>query len=124
MFLQRGIAYGAWKACKAACAQSVTCIRVCTSKAFDEKELPPYEKVDVSQVLIVRKKGPDVISDPWFNKGTGFPHAERERLGLRGLLPPTSLTMDQQKSRILQDYNEGLDYVSPEDLENWSISRC
>jgi hypothetical protein len=28
-----------------------------------------YEKVDMPQVLIVRKKGHDVISDPLYNKG-------------------------------------------------------
>ena len=29
-------------------------------------------------------------------QGTGFPHAERERLGVRGLLPPGTLSMDRQ----------------------------
>jgi hypothetical protein len=56
--------------------------------------------------------------------GTAFPHAERERLGLRGLLPPRILSLDEQEGRVLQDYNEGLDYVSPEEVENWHISRC
>lgn len=31
-----------------------------------------------------------------FNKGTAHPLVERERLGLRGLLPPRVLTMEQQ----------------------------
>ena len=29
-------------------------------------------------------------------QGTGFPHAERERLGVRGLLPPGTLSMERQ----------------------------
>ena len=36
---------------------------------------------------IVRKKGKNLLSDPLFNKGLGFPRAERDRLGIRGLLP-------------------------------------
>lgn len=86
--------------------------------------MPPYEKVEMSQTLIVRKKGHDVISDPLYNKGTAFPHAERERLGLRGLLPPRILALKEQERKVLQDYREGHDYVSPEEVENWSISRC
>lgn len=85
-------------------------------------DLPTYEKVDTSPVRIVRKRGVDVIKDPLFNKGTAFPHAERERLGLRGLLPPRILSIAEQESRVLQDYYEGLDYVSPEEVENWHIS--
>ena len=30
------------------------------------------------------------------NKGSAFPKSERDRLGLRGLLPPRSLTMELQ----------------------------
>ena len=36
---------------------------------------------------IARKKGKNVLSDPIFNKGLGFPRAERDRLAIRGLLP-------------------------------------
>ena len=33
-------------------------------------------------------RGMEVIQDPLYNKGTAFEPAERDRLGLRGLLPP------------------------------------
>ena len=36
------------------------------------------------------------MHDPVSNKGTAHPLVERERLGLRGLLPPRVLTMEQQ----------------------------
>ncbi len=38
---------------------------------------------------IVRKKGRILVSDPICNKGLGFPISERDRLGIRGLVPPT-----------------------------------
>ena len=39
---------------------------------------------------IVRKKGKNLLSDPLFNKGLGFPRSERDRLGIRGLVPPST----------------------------------
>lgn len=45
---------------------------------------------------MARSRGVDVLHDPVFNKGTAHPLVERERLGLRGLLPPRVLTMEQQ----------------------------
>lgn len=38
-------------------------------------------------------------------QGTAFPKAERERLGLRGLLPPRYLTMETQLERIKDGEN-------------------
>jgi malate dehydrogenase (oxaloacetate-decarboxylating)(NADP+) len=43
-----------------------------------------------------------VLHDPLLNKGTAFPEAERDALGLRGLLPPHVHTQEEQVSRILQ----------------------
>ena len=42
---------------------------------------------DYMKAEIVRKKGKNVLNDPLFNKGLGFPRSERDRLGVRGLLP-------------------------------------
>ena len=39
---------------------------------------------------IVRKKGANLISDPLFNKGLAFTMTERDRLGIRGLVPPAT----------------------------------
>ena len=35
-------------------------------------------------------------------QGTGFPLTERERLGIRGLLPPRNLNMDRQVCSLYQ----------------------
>jgi hypothetical protein len=33
--------------------------------------------------------GKNLVSDPIFNKGLAFPYSERDRLAIRGLVPPT-----------------------------------
>ncbi|XP_028769148.1 NAD-dependent malic enzyme 59 kDa isoform, mitochondrial isoform X2 [Neltuma alba] len=53
---------------------------------------------------IVRKRGADILHDPWFNKDTGFPLTERDRLGLRGLLPPRVISFEQQYERFMNSY--------------------
>ena len=47
------------------------------------------------------KRGVAVLRDPTLNKSTAFTMDEREQLGLRGLLPPTVNTQQQQLNRIL-----------------------
>ncbi|KAJ6722890.1 MALIC ENZYME-RELATED [Salix koriyanagi] len=53
---------------------------------------------------IVHKRGADILHDPWFNKDTGFPLTERDRLGLRGLLPPRVISFEQQYDRFMESY--------------------
>ncbi|CAL0318348.1 unnamed protein product [Lupinus luteus] len=53
---------------------------------------------------IIHKRGADILHDPWFNKDTGFPLTERDRLGLRGLLPPRVISFEQQHDRFLDSY--------------------
>lgn len=53
---------------------------------------------------IVHKRGADILHDPWFNKDTGFPLTERDRLGLRGLLPPRVISFEHQYARFMESY--------------------
>ncbi|MEZ4529246.1 MAG: NAD-dependent malic enzyme, partial [Desulfobacterales bacterium] len=46
--------------------------------------------------------GMELLRNPFLNKGTAFTEREREMLGLRGLLPPRVLTMEQQCARVLE----------------------
>jgi len=47
------------------------------------------------------KRGIDVLRDPEINKSTAFTEAEKEALGIVGLLPDVSETEDVQLSRVL-----------------------
>lgn len=51
--------------------------------------------------LRVTPTGKNLLSTPTFNKGAAFALGERDRLGLRGLLPPRKLTMKQQIERTV-----------------------
>jgi malate dehydrogenase (oxaloacetate-decarboxylating)(NADP+) len=46
--------------------------------------------------------GVDLLHDPALNKGTAFTEQERERLKLRGLLPPRILTQSEQVDKVLE----------------------
>src|ERR1041385_5131077 len=45
--------------------------------------------------------GLEVLHDPKLNKGTAFTEAERDLLGLRGLLPARLQTQPEQMRRVL-----------------------
>lgn len=56
----------------------------------------------------------DWLHNPVFNKGTAFTVAERDLLGLRGLLPPHVQTMDEQVERVMTNFRS-----KPNDLERY-----
>jgi malate dehydrogenase (decarboxylating) len=60
----------------------------------------------IKRPSIVHKRSTDILHDPWFNKGTAFPATERDRLGLRGLLPPKVMTFEQQYERFMVDFRQ------------------
>ncbi len=66
----------------------------------------PYELVGAADSLTarVRARGNDVLRNPMLNRGTAFTRAEREALGLEGLLPSAVSSMDGQVRRTEQQY--------------------
>jgi malate dehydrogenase (oxaloacetate-decarboxylating)(NADP+) len=48
-----------------------------------------------------KSKGVDILHDPLWNKGSAFTEQERDRLGLRGLLPPVVNTIEEQSAHFL-----------------------
>ena len=53
---------------------------------------------------VLPARGVDWLHNPIFNKGTAFTEAERDTLGLRGLLPPHVQTMDEQVNRVMKNF--------------------
>ncbi|XP_068634067.1 NAD-dependent malic enzyme 62 kDa isoform, mitochondrial-like isoform X2 [Aristolochia californica] len=62
-----------------------------------------FTTTEGSRPTIVHKRSVDILHDPWFNKGTAFSMTERDRLDLRGLLPPNVMTDEQQIQRFMVD---------------------
>jgi len=67
-------------------------------------------------------RGLALLRDPALNKGTAFSEAERDALGLRGLLPTQVITQETQAERILENLRRQPDplekYVALEALHN------
>lgn len=49
--------------------------------------------------------GPAILHNPALNKGTAFTMAERDVLGIRGLLPPHVSNQDEQVARVMDNFN-------------------
>jgi malate dehydrogenase (oxaloacetate-decarboxylating) len=56
-------------------------------------------------------RGVEVLSTPLLNKGVAFTQEEREELGLKGLLPPAVLTLEEQARRAYEQFSS-----QPDDL--------
>ncbi|MBY0595287.1 oxaloacetate-decarboxylating malate dehydrogenase [Bacillus bingmayongensis] len=56
-------------------------------------------------------RGVEVLATPLLNKGVAFTKEEREELGLKGLLPPAVLTLDEQARRAYEQFSS-----QPDDL--------
>jgi len=51
--------------------------------------------------LRTRKSGIDILHDPLWNKSLAFSYSERDRLGIRGLIPPAVRTIEGQVMRCM-----------------------
>nr|AIT70113.1 malic enzyme [Melanothamnus japonicus] len=56
------------------------------------------------EVIKTKQRRLSVIHDPYLNRGTGFSADERERLCLRGLVPPREQQLEQQIKRVMATY--------------------
>lgn len=60
---------------------------------------------------MANKRGYDVLLDRHLNKSTAFSEAERDELGLRGLLPPSVGTQETQLARVLENIRRKRDDI-------------
>jgi malate dehydrogenase (oxaloacetate-decarboxylating) len=67
---------------------------------------PAYELTSAAEGMVarVRLRGSLVLSSPLLNRGTAFTPAEREALGLTGLLPDGVSTIEGQLCRVYAQY--------------------
>jgi len=97
----------------------------------DGRHAKGYHAKDTSDCVLSRSRGLDVLHDPVYNKGTGHCLVERERLGLRGLLPPRVMKMEEQIERNMQRYwskpaglyveDAGKSGVTDDMLRKWTV---
>jgi malate dehydrogenase (oxaloacetate-decarboxylating) len=66
----------------------------------------PYEFISTDEGVVarVRLRGSVVLRSPMLNRGTAFTHAEREALGLTGLLPEGVSTIEGHLRRVYAQY--------------------
>jgi malate dehydrogenase (oxaloacetate-decarboxylating)(NADP+) len=73
-----------------------------------------------------RPTGVALLRDPALNKGTAFPAAERDALGLQGLVPPRAYTQEEQVALVLEQLRrlpDALDrYVALEALHDRNLA--
>ena len=81
--------------------QQLQQIRLFSTSEFDLISIRNWPKA-----LKTKQYGIDVLHDGLWNKSTGFDYAERDRLGLRGLLPPAVRTIESQSQRVMMQLRE------------------
>ena len=76
----------------------------------------PYELTSTPEGVVARinVRGSAVVSSPTINRGTAFTLAERDALGLTGLLPTGVSTLEGQLRRVYAQYLE-----QANDLRKW-----
>jgi len=67
-----------------------------------------------SVAVLDSPRGVALLRDPLLNKGTAFTEAERDALGLRGLLPARRLSLQEQAEKVLINLRS-----LPSDLEKY-----
>ncbi|MCF7825249.1 MAG: NAD-dependent malic enzyme [Candidatus Marinimicrobia bacterium] len=68
-----------------------------------------YQLDSKDEPLEVIVRGADVLNEPLLNKGTAFSEEERDALGLRGLVPPKVVDIEEQVLRVLENYQRKTD---------------
>jgi malate dehydrogenase (oxaloacetate-decarboxylating)(NADP+) len=84
------------------------------SKPSMETSAPEARNSAAGAVSVAGKRGIDLLHDPVLNKATAWTEAERQALGLVGLVPDATESGDLQLQRVLQQLRD-----KPTDLERY-----
>jgi len=109
------------------------CVTMCFQQRCSIKSKMHGGKMLVAER--VKEKGRNLIHDPVFNKGLAFPVSERDRLGIRGLIPSTMLSLSEQETIIMEEYRMGWaeralrepddeiikSGVNPDNIRKWKV---
>ena len=60
-----------------------------------------HQAASLPALLKTKQTGIDILHDPLWNKGMAFDYPERDRLNVRGLIPPMVKDIDDQARRFL-----------------------
>lgn len=71
---------------------------------------------DGARRIQIHARGMNVLDDPQINRGTAFTLAERDHLGLHGLLPHGTETIDQQVDRSYEQFK-----TCETDVDRWEF---
>ena len=83
-------------------------------KAERARAVAPLTPVAPRGPIVVRRRGSELIAHRLLNKDTAFTEAERDRFGLRGLLPPQVSSMEEQLALELEHVRR-----KPDELERY-----
>ena len=86
--------------------------RIATSAGLSRDSLRFFTRVRFPNPVKTRSFSIDIIHDSLWNKGMAFSRSERDRLGLRGLLPPAIRSIEVQVQRCMQHMEALADPVS------------
>ncbi|EDQ87574.1 uncharacterized protein MONBRDRAFT_33221 [Monosiga brevicollis MX1] len=98
------------------CSVSTSHRRYTTFGGTREDSGPKATLRRIKPVVIPERTGAEIQHDPFYNKGTAFSEREKDRLGLRGLVPPVINTIEQQVARIYRAFHAA-GHTSEEDKE-------
>ncbi|KAG2222435.1 hypothetical protein INT45_009447 [Circinella minor] len=88
--------------CRNSSTKISSCLRTSTSRRWygAPAAIQALDPRRDKTVQVTHSRGVNVIHDPLLSKGTAFSINERERLSIRGLVPPRQQEMDKQLLRV------------------------
>jgi hypothetical protein len=75
-------------------------VRGMAADQMDKSPLHPWSGSSLPP-LRIKESGNEILHNSLYNKGTAYSYPERDRLRIRGLIPPRRINFDVQKKKVL-----------------------